>query len=373
MNQIDNDQEHKKISRNQFLAVKHQKNSKYRLLKIISLVVILFLGVSVAYASRIYFDAMATVDDAYHGGGTTSEAISQKKPVSILVLGVDQGIEGRNDRGNSDTMILATMNPDKKQSTMTSIPRDLLVDVKGDGKGEGKYYMSRVNAAYEVGGHEGSSKTVSTLLNVPVDYYMEVNMQALESLVDALGGVDVNVPFSFTYNTTFKKGQQHLTGKEALDYVRMRKDDPKGDYGRQMRQRQVISQIVDKGMSTSSISNYRKLLNVFSKYVKTNLSFNDMMSIALNYRGCASNMKSGYIQGHDATIGGASMQVASTTELQRVSDIVRGGLSLPKEKLKNEETRQNSLQKGLNWNDPNTFVNYIIYAQHSDTEAWDGN
>src|SRR5699024_5518426 len=97
---------------------------------------------------------------------------------------------------------------------------------------------------------------LKALLNTPVNYYMEVNMKALESMVEALGGVDVNVPFTFTYHTHFKKGKQHLNGKEALDYVRMRKEDPKGDYGRQMRQRQVINDIVRKGMSVNSITNY---------------------------------------------------------------------------------------------------------------------
>ena len=97
-----------------------------------------------------------------------------------------------------------------------------------------------------------------------------------------------------------------------------------------------------------------------------------MMTLAMNYRSCASNIKSGYIHGHDAWIGGASLQVASTKELQRVSDLVRSGLGLPKEKLKNEETRQNSLQKGLKWSDPTAFENYVIYSQHSDTVVWDG-
>lgn len=247
-----------------------------------------------------------------------------------MILGVDQGIEGRHDRGNSDTMILTTMNPQKKEATMTSIPRDLLADIKGDGTGEGKYYMFRVNSAYQVGGSKGATRTVSALLNTPVNYYMEVNMKALESMVEALGGVDVNVPFTFTYHTHFKKGKQHLNGKEALDYVRMRKEDPQGDYGRQMRQRQVINDIVRKGMSVNSITNYCKILKVFAKYVKTNLTFDDMLSIAMNYRDCTQKIQSGYIHGHNVWIGTAAMQVASTKELQRVSDLVRTSLGLKK-------------------------------------------
>ena len=231
-----------KLSHNRVFAAEKNKSDKQHLIrKIAGLITVFILGIGLAYFGKIYFTAISTARQAYHGSGKTSAAIAQNKPVSILILGVDQGIEGRHDRGNSDTMILVTMNPKKKQATMTSIPRDLLVDVLGD---KGKYYMFRVNSAYQVGGNKASQKTVSHLLNTPIDYYMEVNMQALESMVDALGGVDVNVPFSFTYNTKFKKGKMHLNGKQALDYSRMRKEDPKGDYGRQMRQRQIITQIV---------------------------------------------------------------------------------------------------------------------------------
>ena len=359
----------KKLKRNGFFAAEEAKLKKYNgLSRVCGLVVILLVGFGIAYFARMYFAAMSSAQQAYQGSQDTSSAISQRKPVSILVLGVDQGIEGRHDKGNSDTMILLTLNPKKQTATMTSIPRDLLVDVKGDGNGEGKYFMFRVNSAYQVGGSKASAATVKSLLNVPIDYTMEVQMDALYKLVNALGGVDVKVPFSFSYDwCDFHKGWQHLNGRHALAYSRMRKDDPKGDYGRQMRQRQIIQAIVKKGMNVKSIDNYRKILKIFSKYVRTNLTFNDMMSIALHYRGCASNIKSGYIHGHDAWIGDASMQVASTPELQRVSNLVRTNLGLSKETLHNEETRQNSLQKNIKWKDPDAFKNYVVYDKDSDT------
>ncbi|MBP2058132.1 LCP family protein required for cell wall assembly [Lactobacillus colini] len=362
----------KKLRRNGFFAAEEAKLKNYNgFSRICGLVVILLVGFSVAYFARIYFAAMSSAQQTYQGSQNTSAAISQRKPISILVLGVDQGIEGRHDRGNSDTMILLTLNPQKKSATMTSIPRDLLVDVKGDGANGGKYFMFRVNSAYQVGGSSASAKTVSSLLNVKVDYTMEVQMDALYKLVDALGGVDVKVPFSFSYDwADFHKGMQHLNGRHALAYSRMRKEDPKGDYGRQMRQRQIIQAIVKKGMNVNSIDNYRKILKIFSKYVRTNLTFNDMMSIALHYRDCAANVKSGYIHGHDAWIGDASMQVAATSELQRVSNLVRTNLGLKKETLHNEETRQNSLQKNIKWKKPDAFRNYIVYDKDSDTEPY---
>lgn len=372
MDPRNSNKKNKKLKRNGFFAAEESKLKKYNgLSRVCGLVVILLVSLGVAYFGRMYFAAMSSAQQAYQGTKNTSTAISQKKPFSILVLGVDQGIEGRHDKGNSDTMILLTLNPEKKSATMTSIPRDLLVDVKGDGSNGGKYFMFRVNSAYQVGGSKASAATVKSLLNVPVDYTMEVQMDALKKLVDALGGVDVKVPFSFSYDwCDFHKGMQHLNGRHALAYARMRKDDPEGDYGRQKRQRQIISAIVDKGLDVNSIDKYRKILKVFSKYVRTNLSFNDMMSIALNYRSCANNINSGYIHGHDAWIGDAAMQVASTSELQRVSNLVRSNLGLSKETLHNEETRQNSLQKNLKWKDPEAFQNYVVYDKDSDNEPY---
>lgn len=359
---------HHKLSRNNsFLADPSKLKPGNTVLRAISLAIILIVSVSVAWASHLYFSVHSAVDNAYQGNGQTSQQIANRKPISVLILGVDQGIEGRHDRGNSDTMILATANPQRKQATLTSIPRDLYVDIKGDP--DNAYFMSRVNAAYQVGGNKAASKTVSALLNTPVNYYMEVNMKALQDLVNAVGGVDVDVPFAFTYNTTFHKGKMHLNGKEALDYARMRKEDPRGDYGRQQRQRQIIMSIVKEAMSLKSVNNYRKILRAFSSNVRTNMSFGDMVTLATNYRSVGNNIKSDYIHGHDAWIGGAAIQVASTKELQRVSDLVRTNLGLGDETLDNQETRQNSLNNKnshLDWKDPNPFNNYIIYDQNSD-------
>lgn len=347
-------------------------NMLARFIGIVALAAVCF---GVAWAAHIYFTVHSAIDNNGNGPTATSAKISQRQPISVLVLGVDQGIEGRHDKGNSDTMILVTANPQKNKATMTSIPRDTLADIKGD-PGD-KYYMFRINSAYEIGGSTSSMKTVSTMLNVPINYYVEVNMKALRSLVTAVGGVDVNVPFDFSYDwCDFHKGKQHLNGRHAVAYVRMRKDDPRGDYGRQMRQRQVIQAIVKKAMSVNTLSNYRKLLKIFNKYVKTNLTFNDMLSLAMNYRGCAQNLKSGYIQGHDAWINGSSIQVASTKELQKVSNQLRKNLNLSTQTLNNEETRQNKLNVQNNhvkWSDPNAFTTYQIYDQNSDQPATGSN
>lgn len=348
------------------------KKSRRPLPTIIGLLVTFAVMIAATWGAHAYFSLHSALVsmNGNNGSTATSARIAAKKPISILVLGVDQGLEGRNDKGNSDTIILVTVNPTTKKATMTSIPRDTLTEILGETSNT-SYYMFKVNSAYQFGGSSGSVKTVSAMLNVPINYYVEVNMKALESLVNALGGVDVNVPFSFSYDwCDFKKGKQHLDGRHAIAYARMRYDDPRGDYGRQLRQRQIIQAVVKKGLSVNGLVNYQKLLKVFAKYVKTNLTFGDMTSLAINYRGAASNISSGYIQGHDATISGTSLQIASTEELQKWSNKLRKSLGLSPQTLTNQETRQNSLNEtynGVDFSSNETITNYTIYEANSIT------
>ena len=348
------------------------KKSRRPLPTIIGLLVTFAVMIAATWGAHAYFSLHSALVsmNGNNGSTATSARIAAKKPISILVLGVDQGLEGRNDKGNSDTIILVTVNPTTKKATMPSIPRDTLTEILGETSNT-SYYMFKVNSAYQFGGSSGSIKTVSAMLNVPINYYVEVNMKALESLVNALGGVDVNVPFSFSYDwCDFKKGKQHLDGRHAIAYARMRYDDPRGDYGRQLRQRQIIQAVVKKGLSVNGLANYQKLLKVFAKYVKTNLTFGDMTSLAINYRSAASNISSGYIQGHDATISGTSLQIASTEELQKWSNKLRKSLGLSTQTLTNQETRQNSLNEtynGVDFSSNETITNYTIYEANSIT------
>lgn len=362
------------IQRNHVLASPTSMRHGNSFARLCGVAVVVFVSLGLAWAAHMYFALHSAIDG--DGGDTaTSARIVQRQPISILILGVDQGLEGRHDRGNSDTIILATANPAKSKSTMTSIPRDTLANILGDPGN--KYNVFRINSAYGVGGSSAAVKTVSALVNVPIYYYVEVNMKALRNLVNAVGGVDVNVPFDFSYDwCDFHKGKQHLNGRHAVAYVRMRHDDPRGDYGRQVRQRQVITAVVNKAISVNTLANYRKLVKIFAKYVNTNLTFNDMLALALTYRNCSDHLDSDYLHGHDAWINGSSIQIASTAELQRVSDKLRLNLGLDNVILDNDETKLNKMNEqnnNIKWNDPTPFNNYKIYrsvlSDDSDAET----
>ncbi|MCM0005853.1 LytR family transcriptional regulator [Bacillus cereus group sp. BfR-BA-01119] len=223
--------------------------------------------------------------------------ISDQKPISILLMGTDQR---ESETSRSDSLMLFTLNPKTKSMKITSIPRDTYTEIIGKDK------KDKINHAYAFGGVDMSVKTVENFLNVPVDHYIEVNMAGFKDIVDAVGGVDVNNDLEFTSRDQhFAKGNIHLNGETALKYTRMRYEDPRGDFGRQMRQRQVIQAVIKKGASVSSLASYGDVLKAIEKNVKTSLTQDQMFDIQKNYKDCMENSEEIQIpgDGHKAADG----------------------------------------------------------------------
>ncbi|MGN1406944.1 LCP family glycopolymer transferase [Lactobacillus sp.] len=322
------------------------------------------------YASHLYKTAENAANKAYdkeNAVKTTYGEFNGKNSFAVLLLGTDTGALDRTEKmGNTDTIIVVVVNPKKKNYTMISIPRDTMADMVGDDSDD----VQKINAAYSIGGAKMTMKTVSSLLNIPVKYYALVNMKGLMKLVSYVGGIYVTPTLTFTYSGfPFKKGvRQHLNGQAALAYSRMRYDDPEGDYGRQKRQREVITKLVKKLATTDSLQNFTKIADTLSTNVKTNLSFSALKSILANYSNCTSASDSDYLHGYSAYIDDAAYQIASTSELQRVSNKIRKLLGLKTETISNRETKLNTLNiaNGFNFNSSKT-QNYTIYSESTTT------
>ena len=208
-----------------------------------------------------------------------SKAIQQTKPITILLMGVDTGSKERKEtwEGNSDTMILVTVNPKTKKTTMTSLERDLLTDIEGSGE-------AKLNSAYAEGGADLAISTIQKVLDIDIDYYALINMQGMIDLVDAVGGIEVTNHFDFPisiaenepeFQAKVEPGTHKINGEQALVYSRMRYDDPDGDYGRQKRQREVIQKVVAKLLKMDSIGSYKKILSAVSSNVQTSIDLGD--------------------------------------------------------------------------------------------------
>ena len=299
------------------------------LLSILGVIVVLLVGVG-GYLGKIYFDVKKTADGVYEES-TRIKSQLREKPVSvkqgeamsILLLGIDTGEFDRTEQGRSDSMMIATLNPDKKQTTIVSIPRDTYTEIVGLGT------QDKLNHAYAFGGPEMSMDSTEKLLGVPVDHYVSINMHGLKEIVDAVGKIQLENNMEFTQSGyEFKQGPVQLDGDAALAYIRMRYDDPNGDYGRQERQRKVVMAIIKKAMSPSIIANYGNILDTLEDHVKTDIPWSQMTAMQKKYWDAFSHIENDQLQGEGVMRDGVSYQDISEDEISRVNSILREQLKL---------------------------------------------
>lgn len=296
-------------------------------LTILGIMVVILLGIG-AYAGKMYLDVAKTANKMHEPikkemrqdtqFRNNVNEIAEQKPFAVLLLGLDTGDFGRNDVGRSDSIIVATVNPKKKETMLVSIPRDTYTEIVG------RNVKDKINHAYAFGGVPMAMDTAENLLQIPIDYYASINMEGMEQLVDAVGGIEVNNPFAFKYEgIDFAKGDIHLDGIEALQFSRMRYDDPKGDYGRQDRQRIVLQALAKKALTVASITKYKSILDALGSNIKTNITWDEMKKIESDYRPALGNIKQDFMQGDGVMINDISYQQIPEAELQRVRALLK--------------------------------------------------
>ncbi|MFG0214203.1 LCP family protein [Brevibacillus porteri] len=232
-------------------------------------------------------------------------AFQNDKPISFVILGRDT----RPETGtmNTDAMIVAVANPTTKKVTMVSIPRDTRVEIPGY---SGYHKINAVYAKGEVNRRKAErngevptetgetlvKKTLRGVLGVPIEHYISIDFEGFRSVIDKLGGVEVDVDRKLYYNDPtdgtyidLNPGLQVLNGDQALDYVRHREDSRgvkyySSDYDRNRRQQEVIKAIADKLTSLDELPKLFKLLEVASEHLQTDLSKDQIMGLAMDLK-----------------------------------------------------------------------------------------
>lgn len=306
------------------------------------------IGIYVTTAYHYSTSELSKTYKEFRTGNQVSQAIAQTEPFTILLMGVDTGSNERKEKwvGNSDSMILVTVNPKTKQTTVTSLERDILIKLSGDKDHEMTGVEAKLNAAYASGGAEMAIATVQDLLNIKIDKYMMINMEGLIQLVEAVGGITVTNHFDFPikisdwepeFQATVEPGTHKINGEQALVYARMRYDDPEGDYGRQKRQREVIQKIMAKILALDSVSRYRKILSAVSRNMQTDIEISSRtIPQLLSYKDALKKIKNAQLYGEDATIDGGSYQLVTEKHLLDVQNDIRKALG--QERLKKLKT-----------------------------------
>lgn len=275
--------------------------------------VLLFLCFIAAAAAGALFASNSLLDR--NGSLAEDGLMTAKDKSTIMIMGVDTR---EDDVGRSDTLMLATIDPKKDQAALLSIPRDTRVKIKGHG-------FDKINAAYAYGGERLTQSTVENFLGVNVDHYIVINTHAFQKIIDALGGIDINVEKRMYYEDPWdddggllidlQPGMQHMDGKTAVTYVRYR--DQEGDIGRIKRQQKFIAACMDKLTSPSIIPKLPAVIREVISSVKTDLSVRQLLEFAGTLKESRKNgLKTDMVPGKPLYINGISYWIPDIAELR---------------------------------------------------------
>ena len=244
-----------------------------------------------------------------------TELIKAKDKTTILIMGVDVR---HDDAGRSDTMMIATVDPKSDSASLLSVPRDTRVRIYG-------YGYDKINAAWAYGGEPLAERTVENFLGIDIDHYVIVNTNSFVKIIDAIGGVDIDVEKRMRYEDPWDDdgglfinlypGLQHMDGKTAVTYVRYR--DSEGDIGRIKRQQKFMAACMDKVMSPSFISRIPAVLREVIDAVDTDMTMRQLLELAGSLKTAQQNgLETDMVPGYPLYIEDVSYWIPDIEELQ---------------------------------------------------------
>lgn len=326
------------------------KKRKSKILKRILLVVILLFLAIGGYTGFLLYKTFKVANESYteldRGEKSKLREViieAEQDPISVLIMGIEDWSTGGKN-GRTDSLLLATLNPENKTMKLLSIPRDTKVFIESENKED------KINHAYVFGGKEGTVEAVETLLQIPIDYYATVNFKAFKDIIDEIGGITVNVPFDFWERSDvdnskiyFTKGEMTLDGEEALAYARMRKRDPRGDFGRNDRQQQIISLVIDKLMSPNNLFKLNAIADHIGTNVETNMAVREALGLQKTYTNFSShNIEKLSIEGVDSYENGVYYFVPKEESIEKMKQELKLHLKISEDSEKNTSNEENS-------------------------------
>jgi LCP family protein required for cell wall assembly len=317
------------VNERKYRKKQKKKKRKRRILLWMLVPVLLLLLGATGYASFLMHKAESVMNKSYEEirDKKTKRPDPKMENFSILFIGIDDS-HSRNFKSDtrSDALMLATFNAKNKSVKMVSIPRDSYVYIPCKGKHD------KITHAHAFGGTKCTVETVEHLFNIKVDYYVKMNFYAFMDIVDALGGIEVDVPYDLKEKDSedhhnaivLKKGRQTLNGEEALALARTRKKD--NDIERGKRQQEILKAIIKKASSVGSITKYDDVLEAIGNNMKTNLTFDEMKSL-IHYAttGSKLNIQSLQLKGTDEN-DGVYYYVLDEQSVQEVSEALQNHL-----------------------------------------------
>ncbi|WP_438351644.1 LCP family protein [Paenibacillus sp. FA6] len=278
---------------------KKKKKSAFKSFLKFLLVVIIVAVLGVAgYVGWVALKVDKTILDTGNDNPVAPEASAKVKPITMILLGTDY--RPKTGTHLTDVMMIAAFNPDTKSATVVSIPRDTRIELDGKVSKANAYYpyflgkekKSGVSALDEM-------KTMfSKYLDVPIDYATVINFQGFSDVVDALGGVNVNISMDMCYkdnadgtDINLTKGPAELKGEDALGYVRYRKSSSgckprtkeSDDFSRNMRQSEVLHSLIDQMQTLSGVAKLGKVIDAVDENMEIDMEQIQLKNVISTY------------------------------------------------------------------------------------------
>jgi LCP family protein required for cell wall assembly len=238
------------------------------------------------FSGRQRFVPLQTVGEMAQMAALTfnpQQAFPHRHRINLLCMGLDRNWTRDNmpytKDARTDTMMVASLDLEKRSVAVLSIPRDTWVQMPGS-RG-----MSKINDAHSRGGIPYAVQTVEDLLEAPIDYYVVIKQEAVQGAIDRIGGLQLDVEKDMDYDDKWghlhihlKKGDQRLNGEQVVGYMRFRHDE-EADFGRIRRQQQVVQTLSSAMKSPTIIFRLGELFDVLNEHVKTNLRREQIMAL----------------------------------------------------------------------------------------------
>lgn len=342
-------------------------------------IIVLTLGAGFAYGISLLNFSTDAISKTFRqlDGEEEITPIDATEPLTILLMGVDMDQATRGgawEEGRSDSMILVTVNPQTKETTMMSLTRDIMVEI-AEANGESTGTVEKLNHSYSYGQAPMAIATIEKMMDINIDRYIEINMDGLVELVDAVGGIEVNNTLGFpisiseyepAYTSIVPTGKRLVNGDQALVYARMRYDDPEGDIGRQRRQREVITAIVKKLLQLDGFTQYKKILTAISNNMRTNIEISTAtIPELLGYKDSIRNLHSYQLRGLDELVEEVYYQLPPTKHLLEMQNVLRTSIGLDAKTDLTTNVKVYEGQVGL----PSTIDVYNAFTELLEIEA----
>ncbi|WP_042148376.1 LCP family protein [Paucisalibacillus sp. EB02] len=310
------------MSKSQQLEIKPKRIWSKIILGVV-LLIIFFVG---GYVLSIYNGVKETINaQMYQPLPSINQIQSEKKivkkePVNFLLLGINKQYGGK---GTAETLLVISLNPKTGSMNLITIPRDTRAVMVGK---ETEDKINKINNAYSYGGADMAIESVENLLDLELDYYVQLNLAGVTELIDGLGGITINNELDIEIeeaNIKLTPGELHLSGTQAYRYVEMLASYQGDEIDFTAIQDEIFGAIIQKGTTSITINKLETFADFLGDNVTTNLDFNNIEYLLQNYTGVQNNVTQYVLDGSKETIDDVIYLIVPDEEIEKVQQMIK--------------------------------------------------